>query len=79
MKKLKTIYLFTTVMTFIFVSCNNNLNKKANDDCSTSYELIGGDTVNVISCKGKQGKWVPSASNKLQDTTYYENDQIIEK
>lgn len=76
---MKNIYLLAAVITFIIISCNNNQDKKANNDCLKSYELIGNDTVNVISCKGKQGKWVPSASNKLQDTTYYENDQIIEK
>jgi hypothetical protein len=76
MKKLKHIYLLTALMTFIIVSCNN---KQANEDCAGSFELINGDTVNVINCHGKQGKWVPSISNKLQDTTYYKNDTIIGK
>lgn len=75
----KCTYLSATVMTFIIVSCNSNQINEANEHCPTSYELIDGDTVNVISCRGKQGKWVPSTSNKLQDTTYYKNDTIIEK
>lgn len=79
MKNLKHIYLLIVVMTFITVSCNNNQDKEANEHCPSSFELIGGDTVNIISCHGKQGKWVPSISNKLQDTTYYKNDTIIEK
>ena len=79
MKNLKHIYFLTAVMTFIIVSCNNNQNKEANEHCSGSFELIGKDTVNVITCHGKQGKWVPSISNKLQDTVYYKNDTIIEK
>ena len=78
MKNLKHIYFLTAVMTFIIVSCNNQ-DKEINNDCSGSYELKGGDTVNVIDCHGKQGKWVPSISNKLQDTTYYKNDTLIEK
>lgn len=76
MKNLKPIYLLLAVMAFIKVSCNNQ-NKEVNKDCSGSYEFIGLDTVNVIDCHGKQGKWVPSISNKLQDTIYYRNDTII--
>ena len=79
MKNVKPIYLLTAVMTFIIMSCGNNQNKDANEHCPSSYELIGKDTVNVITCHGKQGKWVPSISNKLQDTIYYKNDTIIEK
>ena len=79
MKSVKHIYLVATLMTFVIVSCNSNPDKKANEDCAGSYELVGGDTVNVINCHGKQGKWVPSSSNKLQDTTYYKDDAIIEK
>lgn len=79
MKNLKPIYLLAAVMAFIMVSCNNNQNKEVNNHCSSSYEFIGRDTVNVIDCHGKQGKWVPSISNKLQDTTYYKNDTIIAK
>jgi hypothetical protein len=79
MKKLKFIDLLVVVMTFIMVSCNNNQNKEVNNHCLSSYEFIGLDTVNVIDCHGKQGKWVPSISNKLQDTIYYRNDTIIEK
>lgn len=77
MKKVNPIYLLAAVMTFIMASCNNNPNKEA-ENCSGSYELVGRDTVNVIDCHGKQGKWVPSMSNKLQDTVYYRNDTIIE-
>ena len=77
MKKLNHIYLSTAVMTLVIVSCNNNPGKDAIDDCPSSYELIGGDTVNVLTCHGKQGKWVPSTSNTLQDTTYYKDDIII--
>jgi len=79
MKNLKPIYLLVAVLTFIIVSCNNNSGKEAIEDCPSSYELIGGDTVNVITCHGKQGKWVPSISNTLQDTTYYKDDTIIEQ
>jgi hypothetical protein len=79
MKNLKPIYLLTAVMILIGVSCKNDQNKAANNNCQSSYELIAGDTVNVISCQGKQGKWVPSKSNQLKDTTYYKNDTIIEK
>ena len=79
MKNLKPIYLLVAVMTFIIVSCNNIPVKEGNEDCPASYELIGGDTVNVITCHGKQGKWVPSISNTLQDTTYYKDDTIIEQ
>jgi hypothetical protein len=78
MKNLKPIYLSLAVMAFIMVSCNNQ-NKEVNKDCSGSYELKGRDTVNVIDCHGKQGKWVPSIGNKLQDTIYYRNDTIMEK
>ena len=78
MKNLKHMYLLTAAMTVIIVSCNNQ-NKEANEHCPSSFELIGRDTVNIITCHGKQGKWVPSISNKLQDTTYYKNDTIIEK
>jgi hypothetical protein len=77
MKNLKPIYLLLAVMAFIMVSCNNNQNKEVNEDCSGSYELKGRDTVNVIDCHGKQGKWVPSIGNKIQDTIYYRNDTII--
>jgi hypothetical protein len=79
MKNLNTICFLTALMIMISVSCNNNPNKAPNDNCQSSYELIAGDKVNVISCHGKQGKWVPSKSNQLQDTTYYKNDTIIEK
>ncbi len=78
MKIIKPIYLLIAVIIFIIVSCNNNQNKEASEDCPASYELIGGDTVNVITCHGKQGKWVPSISNTLKDTTYYKNDTIID-
>lgn len=78
MKNLKPIYLLAAVMTFIIVSCNNSPGKEAKEDCPSSYELKGGDTVNVITCHGKQGKWVPSTSNTLKDTTYYKDDIIIE-
>jgi hypothetical protein len=79
MKNLNHIYLLTAVMIFIIVSCNNNHDKEVIKDCPASYELKGGDTVNIITCHGKQGKWVPSISNNLQDTIYYKNDTIIEK
>jgi len=77
MKNIKAIYLFTALMTITIVSCNNSQDEEANEDCPASYELMGGDTVNVITCHGKQGKWVPSISNKLADTIYYKDDVII--
>jgi hypothetical protein len=79
MKKLKHIYLLTAIISFIIVSCNNNHDKEADENCPASFELKGLDTVNVITCHGKQGKWVPSISNDVQDTTYYRNDTIIER
>jgi|GEM_PF-2399568 len=79
MKTLKLIYFFTALVPFIIAACNNNQDKKTNNDRSGSFEVKGNDTVNVINSQGKQGKWVPSVSNKLKDTTYYRNDTIIEK
>jgi hypothetical protein len=79
MINLKLTYLLTAVITFIIVSCYNNHDKDVNKNCSSSYELIGGDTVNIITCRGKQGKWIPSKSNKLEVMTYYKNDTIIKQ
>lgn len=78
MKGLKHMYLLTAILPLMVVSCKNQ-DKEVDKDCSGSFELKGRDTVNVIDCHGKQGKWVPSISNKLQDTIYYKNDTIIEK
>lgn len=58
---------------------NYKQGKDGNENCPSSFELKDGDTVNIITCRGKQGKWVPSSSNKLQDTIYYKNDTIIER
>lgn len=79
MKHLKQICVLTAIMTFIITSCNYKQGKDGNENCPSSFELKDGDTVNIITCRGKQGKWVPSSSNKLQDTIYYKNDTIIEK
>lgn len=69
------IVVFTVFTTFI-VSCTSPVAEKDN---IISYELsaIGKDTVNIIDTNGKQGLWIPSPSNKLQDAVYYKNDSII--
>ena len=67
------IIAFTTQI----ISCTSPVAEKEN---TISYELsaIGKDTVNIIDTNGKQGLWIPSPSNKLQDTVYYKNDSIID-
>ncbi len=42
-----------------------------------SFEIIKGDTFNLLDAMGKQGVWVPSITNKLKDTVIYRNDSII--
>ncbi|MBS1635181.1 MAG: hypothetical protein JST26_04605 [Bacteroidetes bacterium] len=76
---MKHIAFFSAAAAFMMMSCNNNAANKADENCPLSYELIGGDTVNVLTRRGKEGKWVPTKINKLQDTTYYRNDTVIEK
>ena len=61
----------------LLVSCSSDPIKK----CNTSFEVNVADpkdTVNKIDCDGlKQGKWIPSPSNKLEDTLYYRNDTLV--
>lgn len=77
----KTMYLsvIATVL-LIGVSCNNST--ESEKKCLASYEFLPQnfkDTVNLVDCNGwKQGKWVPSPTNKQKDTMYYRNDTLVQ-
>lgn len=62
----------------LLASCSSDPAKKS---CHASYEINvknPADTLNKIDCDGlKQGKWIPSPSNKLKDTVYYHNDTLV--
>ena len=71
-------YLVSAVLLVILtLSCTE---KEKTADCGpSSFELNQkGDTINLILCGLKQGKWVPSTSNTLKDTVYYRNDTLLE-
>ncbi|MES2515846.1 MAG: hypothetical protein V4580_16955 [Bacteroidota bacterium] len=67
----------SAVVTTAVISCST-IPADAETNYPSSFELTPtGDTVNKLDHYGKQGKWVPAISNKLQNTTYYRNDTII--
>ncbi|MGE0568490.1 MAG: hypothetical protein AB7O73_11115 [Bacteroidia bacterium] len=82
MKNVKMYFiLFCTVF---FSSCMDESKSLAkNTNCHPNvWEIIGSygheDTVNVVNCNGKkQGQWVPSSTNKLKDTVFYLNDNLV--
>jgi hypothetical protein len=78
MKTTHTMLLaaFVLLMTAV-VSCST-APADSETNYPSSFELTTtGDTVNRLDHYGRQGKWAPGISNKLQDTTYYRNDTII--
>ena len=78
MKNLFCNSFATLILMLSIMSCENKTEKKP---CHASWEMnikSPHDTINKIDCNGlKQGKWIPSVTNKLKDTVFYNNDTVV--